>query len=76
MLSELPEARSFKAVLAGQESHSAVLAIGPEGGWTEDEFASARSFGYQEASLGRLILRTETAVIAGLCAINLLLGTD
>ena len=76
MLSELPEARSFKAVLAGQESHSAVLAIGPEGGWTEDEFESARSFGYQEASLGRLILRTETAVIAGLCAINLLLGTD
>jgi 16S rRNA (uracil1498-N3)-methyltransferase len=74
LLSELPEAGSFRSVLAGKDCQSAVLAIGPEGGWTEAEFAAAREFGYQEASLGKLILRTETAVVAGLAAINFALG--
>lgn len=74
LLSELAGASSFRSVLAGKASRSAVLAIGPEGGWTEAEFAAARQFGYQEASLGKLILRTETAVVAGLAAINFALG--
>jgi len=38
------------------------LAIGPEGGWTDEEFSVARKSGFEEASLGSLILRTETAV--------------
>lgn len=46
------------------------LAIGPEGGWTDAEFQRARQHGFCEASLGRLILRTETAVIAALAALN------
>ncbi len=74
MLSELPEAASFRSVLTQKDCKSAVLAIGPEGGWTEDEFAAARRCGYLEVSLGRLILRTETAVVAGLAAINFALG--
>lgn len=49
---------------------SAVLAIGPEGGWTDGEFDCARRHGFCEASLGRLILRTETAVIAALASLN------
>ena len=59
MLSESPDAKSLRAVLAGEASHAAVLAIGPEGGWTEGEFAAARAAFFNEASLGRLILRTE-----------------
>jgi 16S rRNA (uracil1498-N3)-methyltransferase len=47
------------------------LAIGPEGGWTEEEFDAATSAGFGEASLGENILRTETAVIAGLAAVHL-----
>jgi 16S rRNA (uracil1498-N3)-methyltransferase len=47
------------------------LAIGPEGGWTEEEFEAASSAGFREASLGQNILRTETAVIAGLAAAHL-----
>ena len=47
------------------------LAVGPEGGWTEEEFAAASAAGFREASLGRNILRTETAVIAGLAATHL-----
>jgi 16S rRNA (uracil1498-N3)-methyltransferase len=47
------------------------LAIGPEGGWTDKEFAAASAAGFQEASLGENILRTDTAVIAGLAAAQL-----
>jgi 16S rRNA (uracil1498-N3)-methyltransferase len=50
------------------------LAIGPEGGWTDDERGAALDAGLNEASLGRLILRTETAVIAALAALSLALG--
>lgn len=52
----------------------AVLAIGPEGGWTDDEFAAARAAGFVEVSLGETILRTETAVIAALATLNYALG--
>jgi 16S rRNA (uracil1498-N3)-methyltransferase len=51
-----------------------VLAIGPEGGWTEEEFETALAAEFQEASLGKLILRTETAVIAALATLNYAFG--
>ena len=52
----------------------AALAIGPEGGWTEAEFTAAQSAAFREASLGKLILRTETAVAAALASLNYALG--
>jgi 16S rRNA (uracil1498-N3)-methyltransferase len=55
---------------------AAVLAIGPEGGWTDGEFQCARQHGFCEASLGRLILRTETAVIAALASLNYALSAE
>ncbi len=76
MLSESPDARSLRQVLAGEASQAAVLAIGPEGGWTDSEFAAARAASFHEASLGRLILRTETAVVASLTALNFALSSD
>lgn len=76
MLSEAAEARPLRVVLAGQQQRAVVLAIGPEGGWTEAEFAGARGAGFQEASLGRLILRTETAVVAALASLNFALARD
>ena len=69
-LSEAPDARSIREVLRNQQAKSAVLAIGPEGGWTDAEFAAARAAQFQDASLGKLILRTETAVVAALAALN------
>ena len=51
------------------------LAVGPEGGWTDDEISSARSAGFLEASLGENILRTETAVIASLAVVQFALAT-
>jgi 16S rRNA (uracil1498-N3)-methyltransferase len=41
-----------------------VLAVGPEGGWTTDELQSFHQAGWISASLGRTILRAETAAIA------------
>jgi 16S rRNA (uracil1498-N3)-methyltransferase len=52
------------------------LAIGPEGGWTDSEVQAARAAQFREASLGQLILRTETAVIAALASLNFALGAD
>jgi 16S rRNA (uracil1498-N3)-methyltransferase len=41
-----------------------VLAVGPEGGWTEEELRSFQQAGWISASLGNTILRAETAAIA------------
>jgi len=76
MLSEAPEVKPLRLVLAGQQGKAAVLAIGPEGGWTDMEFAAARGAQFHEASLGKLILRTETAVVAALASLNLALSSD
>jgi 16S rRNA (uracil1498-N3)-methyltransferase len=75
-LSESPDARPLKSILSGATASSAALAIGPEGGWTEAEFSAARGAGFQVASLGRLIFRTETAVIVSLAALNYALASD
>ena len=44
--------------------HGIALAVGPEGGWTEDELQSFKKAGWISASLGNTILRAETAAIA------------
>jgi 16S rRNA (uracil1498-N3)-methyltransferase len=80
LLSERPNAPSLKSMLAmtlPTPSESVVsrvaLAIGPEGGWTDEEVAAAEAAHFNEASLGANILRTETAVVAGLAALHLYL---
>jgi 16S rRNA (uracil1498-N3)-methyltransferase len=50
--------------------NSIVLAIGPEGGWTENELQSFLSAGWVSASLGSTILRAETAAIAATAIIS------
>ena len=71
LLSERPDARPLREILQAEPpSKQAALAIGPEGGWTEAEFAIAQASGFREASLGKQILRTETAVVAALASLN------
>jgi 16S rRNA (uracil1498-N3)-methyltransferase len=74
VLSERPDARSFRSAQMACAGTSVALAIGPEGGWKDEEVASARAAGFLEASLGENILRTETAVVAGLAIIRYALG--
>jgi 16S rRNA (uracil1498-N3)-methyltransferase len=45
-------------------SESAVLAVGPEGGFTQEEVALAVAQGWQPVDLGPRILRVETAAVA------------
>jgi 16S rRNA (uracil1498-N3)-methyltransferase len=45
---------------------TAALAIGPEGGWAEQERSALPEAGWQPASLGPMVLRAETAVCAAL----------
>ena len=76
LLSERATALPLRKVLGDQRATKAILAIGPEGGWTAAEFEAAESCGFLEASLGRLILRTETAVVSGLASLNYALAGE
>ena len=49
---------------SSRASDRLLLAIGPEGGWTDDEVDLLESRGFRRYSLGPRILRTDTATIA------------
>ncbi|MBI2678488.1 MAG: 16S rRNA (uracil(1498)-N(3))-methyltransferase [Candidatus Koribacter versatilis] len=65
VLAETEEQTSLKQALA-RSIRPVRLAIGPEGGWGEEELALFLQHGWQAASLGATILRAETAAIAAL----------
>ncbi|MCO6458708.1 MAG: 16S rRNA (uracil(1498)-N(3))-methyltransferase [Pirellulaceae bacterium] len=49
----------------GTETFASVhLAIGPEGGWADEEVELAGQFGWRQVGLGPRILRVETAAVA------------
>jgi 16S rRNA (uracil1498-N3)-methyltransferase len=50
------------------------LLIGPEGGFSNDEALMAQHAGFIPIRLGTRVLRTETAAIAGIAAIQTLWG--
>ncbi|MBW2651382.1 MAG: RNA methyltransferase, partial [Deltaproteobacteria bacterium] len=50
------------------------IVVGPEGGFSWEEIEKARQRGFISASLGRLILRTETAPLAILSIIQYEMG--
>jgi 16S rRNA (uracil1498-N3)-methyltransferase len=74
ILSERAESPLINHALKDVRSTSAALAIGPEGGWTEEELSAARVVGFREVSLGETILRTETAVLAALAILRFALN--
>jgi 16S rRNA (uracil1498-N3)-methyltransferase len=47
-----------------------MLLVGPEGGWSEREREWAARYGVEAVSLGRLVLRTETAALAACAALQ------
>jgi 16S rRNA (uracil1498-N3)-methyltransferase len=67
LLSESETGASLHDALAAAPSGSPLmLAIGPEGGWTEDEAGLFQENGWTPVFLGPTILRAETAAIAAL----------
>jgi 16S rRNA (uracil1498-N3)-methyltransferase len=62
-------------ILTGPREPSAVptevvLITGPEGGWTDDEGTMLENAGFEAVSLGRIVLRAETAAIVAVGMIS------
>lgn len=53
-----------------QYPSSLLILVGPEGGWTESEEEDIVGHGFQAISLGRQVLRTETAAISSLAMVD------
>ncbi len=53
---------------------SVLVMVGPEGGFSGEEAAGAEAHGFRAVGLGKRILRTETAAVAAVCAVQLLWG--
>ena len=65
VLAESEEQSLLRDVLKQKNAaDGVVMAVGPEGGWTESELQSFQKSGWILASLGNTILRAETAAIA------------
>jgi 16S rRNA (uracil1498-N3)-methyltransferase len=62
------------AVSEGKAPAAVSIFIGPEGGFTQEEADAAVAAGAQRVSLGRRILRSETAGIAAVTAVLYELG--
>ena len=67
VLAENETSVTLSEILRAQnDAGSLALAVGPEGGWAEDELQAFERAGWIAASLGATILRAETAAIAAL----------
>jgi 16S rRNA (uracil1498-N3)-methyltransferase len=70
LLSETETKALLKDVLQSSSSDGdVILALGPEGGWTDEELKLFREANWISASLGSTILRAETAAIASLAVV-------
>ena len=54
----------IRSIREDSRSEAVLLAVGPEGGWTDEEVALLEEHGFARYSLGSRILRTDTATIA------------
>ncbi len=63
-----------RAAALPENTNEVALLLGPEGGFSPSELSLAESAGFQPVQLGTRILRTETAPIAALSALQLKWG--
>lgn len=69
-----PQADIGLAALAGTPPSSCTLAIGPEGGWSPRDRELLAAAGFRGLRLGPRVLRTETAGLAAISALQALCG--
>jgi len=70
VLAESEEQTLLRNVLNPQAASNGIaLAVGPEGGWIDDELQAFQQAGWISASLGNTILRAETAAIAAVAVV-------
>jgi len=70
VLSEFETEVKLKDLLQSPSDGEVVIALGPEGGWTNEELTVFREAGWISASVGSTILRTETAAIAAMAVVQ------
>jgi 16S rRNA (uracil1498-N3)-methyltransferase len=63
-----------QALAAASQTDLVYALVGPEGGFSLEEIAQAEAAGFQSVSLGRRVLRTETAAIVALSLLQYELG--
>ncbi len=75
ILSERGTGQSLSAVtLPSSPTQTITLAIGPEGGWRDEELAQADANGFLPVTLGARILRAETAALSAVSILQSRLG--
>jgi 16S rRNA (uracil1498-N3)-methyltransferase len=75
VLDEAEDARTLSAAVRALGAEDAVvLVVGPEGGFSDAERSMLHARGAQSVTLGRLVLRTETAALAALAVVRHLDG--
>ena len=62
--------RPLRDVLIREVPKCALLAVGPEGGWEPEEESLFLGRGFETVSLGRTVMRAETAALAGLAMLS------
>lgn len=65
-----PEAPPIRQTLERQPVLEAILAVGPEGGWSSQEEKKAEASGWTVCSLGKQILKVDTACIAAVSILH------
>jgi 16S rRNA (uracil1498-N3)-methyltransferase len=60
--------------MAAPPPRSALLIVGPEGGWTDTEAALAEQAGCVPLTLGRRTLRANAAALVGITALQCVWG--
>ena len=66
--------RELVSIASDAAKTSIVLMVGPEGGFDPTEIAAAQAAGFRSCRLGPRVLRTETAALAALAALQALAG--
>ena len=69
-----PSARQSLVEYNGMKDRDISILVGPEGGLTDSEQTTAEKLGYIPIKLGSRTLRTETAVVAAITALQVLWG--
>ena len=73
ILHQEPLARKSFQEYLGNNPDFVALAVGPEGGFSQDEISEFLTAGFKPLLMGNTILRTETAALYGTAAIKIIL---
>ena len=66
----------MRSLATASRPDSAVVVVGPEGGWTDDETARAVRLGFRPTTLGRRTLRADAVPAAALSVLHFVWEDD